>query len=88
MKGFVQDPQATLDYNLDWSLWLDGDTITLSTWVVESPLVGQSESEASGTTTIFISGGTAGNNYVIANKITTASGRVDERSIELRIRNR
>lgn len=90
MKGFVKDPQAILDYSLDWGPWLDGDTISTSNWVVESPLVIESGTESfdSTTTVLFISGGTAGQTYLVTNTITTAGGRTDERSFELRIRNR
>jgi len=90
MKGFVKDPQAILDYSLDWGPWLDGDTISTSNWVVASPLVIESGTESfdSTTTVLFISGGTAGQAYLVTNTITTAAGRTDERSFELRIRNR
>ena len=89
-KGFVKDPQAILDYSLDWGPWLDGDTIATSNWVVESPLVIESASEVftATTTTLFISGGDAGQSYSITNTITTAAGRTDERTLDLRIRNR
>ena len=88
MKGFVQDPNATLDYTVDWNLWLDGDTISTSVWVVESPLVNEADSNTITTTNIFISGGVHGENYVLTNSISTVSGRSDDRSIELRVRNR
>jgi hypothetical protein len=58
--------------------------------VVEAPLVIKSGSEVFDTTTtgLFISGGVVGQKYSVTNQITTAAGRVDERSFELRIRNR
>jgi len=88
MKGFVQDPQAILDYTINWAPWLGADTITLSTWVVESPMSSESESKTIDTTTIFLSGGEAGNNYIITNSVVTTGGRRDDRSFEMRIRNR
>lgn len=90
MKGFVKDPQAILDYSLDWGPWLDGDTLSTSSWVVESPLtiVPSTEVFDSTTTSLFLSGGTAGEKHMVTNTITTALGRKDERSFELRIRNR
>jgi len=88
MKGFVQDPQAILDYTINWAPWLGDDTITLSTWVIESPMSSESESKTTTTTTIFVSGGDAGNNYVATNSVVTTGGRRDDRSIEFRIRNR
>lgn len=91
MKGFVKDPQAILDYTFDWGPWLGStDTITISTWVVESPIVseGGGESKTDTTTTLFVSGGVHGNNYDVTNSITTLGGRKTDRSIELRVRNR
>ena len=88
MKGFVKDPQANLDYSLDWEPWLDGDTLTTSVWVLESPLAGSNEAFDTTTTRIFISGGDAGNSYLAVNTITTAGGLTDERSFEIRVRNR
>ena len=36
MKGFVKDPDATLDYSFDWSPWLGTDTISTSQWFIDS----------------------------------------------------
>jgi hypothetical protein len=90
MKGFVKDPGAILDYSIDWGPWLDGDTISTSSWIVESPLIVPSGSESftSTVTTLFLSGGDAGSNYVVTNQVTTVGNRTDERSIEIRVRNR
>ena len=90
MKGFVKDPNAILDYSFDWGPWLDSDTIDTSVWIVESPLVIESgtESNTDTITTLFISGGEAGETYTITNRITTDGGRLDDRSFEIRVRNR
>jgi len=90
MKGFVQDPQATLDYTIDWGPWLGDDTISTSSWTAESPMVIESggESKTDDTTTLFLSGGLAGGNYIITNTINTIGGREDERSFKMKIRNR
>jgi hypothetical protein len=90
MKGFVKDPNAILDYSFNWAPWLDGDTITASTWILESPLIAVSASEVFDNTTtgLFISGGTHGNDYLVTNRITTTGGLTDDRSFELRVRNK
>lgn len=90
MKGFVKDPDAVLDYGFDWSQWLGTDTIATSTWIVESPLsiVPASEFNDDTTTRLFISGGDLNASYVITNQITTVGGRTDDRSIEIRIKQR
>jgi hypothetical protein len=88
MKAFVQDPQAILDYIIDWEPWLDGDTISTSVWVLDSPLVEVSESNTTTTTTIFISSGSVSVDYNVTNTVTTAGGRTDERSFKIKFRNR
>ena len=90
MKGFVKDPDATLDYGFDWTLWLDGDNITTSTWIVESGVSIEAGSEQfnSKITSVYLSGGSVDSNYKVTNRITTDSGRTDDRSFMLRIRQR
>lgn len=90
MKGFVKDPDATLDYSFDWGPWLQNDTISTSTWIVDSgvTIVPASESFTTTTTTMFLSGGVDGENYTVTNRITTVGSRTDERSIEIKIRQR
>lgn len=91
MKGFVKDPDATLDYTIDWARWMDtSDFISSSTWIAESgiTIVPASESFTNTTTTVFISGGSPGQTYKITNRITTNGNRIDERSFELRVRER
>lgn len=90
MKGFVKDPNAILDYSFNWGPWLDGDTISTSTWILDSPLTIESASEVFDDTTtgLTISGGTLGEDYLVTNRITTAGGLTEDRSFELRCRNR
>lgn len=85
---FTKDPNATLDYEIDWAAWLDGDTISTSTWIVPSGITDGTKSNTSTTTTIWLSGGAAGERYRITNRITTAGGRTDDRSITVRVANK
>jgi hypothetical protein len=83
------DPNAVLDYTIDWSDWLpSGDTILSSSWSVPAGLTEDSSSNTSTTATVWISGGTAGTNYRITNHITTTEGRQDDRTIPLFVLNR
>ena len=80
----AKDPADVVDYTLDWSDVLsDSETITTSTWTVPSGITKDSDSEADTTTTIFLSGGTAGVEYLLTNKIVTnnATARTYEKSI-------
>lgn len=84
-----KDPDATLDYAFDWSSWLAaGETITTPTVTAETGLTLDSSSEAAGIVTAWVSGGTAGNNYTLACRITTSAGRTDERTMRLIVRQR
>ena len=80
-----KDPDAVLDYQMDWSTWLDTDTISTSTWDVPTGLTEDSETETTTTTTVWISGGTAGTTYTVTNEIVTAAGRTDSRSILIKV---
>jgi TRAP-type uncharacterized transport system substrate-binding protein len=78
-----EDPTAVLDYTVDWTSWLAaGETISASTWVVATGMTQTtpSASIAGGKTTVWLTGGTAGQSYVVANHITTSQGRQDQRT--------
>jgi hypothetical protein len=78
-----EDATADLDYTVDWTGWLlAGETIATSTWVVPVGMtqVTPAPSIAGGKTTVWLTGGTAGQSYVVANHITTSQGRQDQRT--------
>jgi len=88
--NFTKDPQAVLDYAIDWTKWLDevGDSIETSTWIVPTGLTKVTETNTSKLATVWLSGGTVGENYTVTNRITTVGGRADDRSITIRVRER
>lgn len=86
--AYVKDPSAVLDYVIDWETWLDGDTISTSTWTVQTGLTADSDSNDTTTTTVWLSGGTLGTKYTATNRIVTAAGRTDERTIYIVIADR
>ena len=88
--NFTKDPQAVLDYAIDWTKWLDevGDTIETSTWIVPTGLTKVTETNTSNLATVWLSGGTVGENYTVTNRITTVGGRADDRSITIHVRER
>ena len=95
MPYLLIDPQETLDYTFDWSAFLDaagspGDSVAQSSWTI-APQAGSPPAPAlSGavftptTATVFVSDASAGAIYQLSNRITTAQGRIAERSITLR----
>jgi len=78
---FVKDPSAVLDYGFDWSAWLATDTISTSTWTVDAGITQGTTSNTTTTTTVWLSAGTSGTTYKAANRITTAGGRTNERTL-------
>lgn len=84
----TKDPDATLDYGINWSAWLAGDVITSSSWSEPEGIEVDSNTHDDTTTTVWVSGGTLGKIYRLTNTIITAAGRKEDRTIKLVIKNR
>ena len=82
-EGLTKDPNSLLDYGFDWAPWLAGDTITESTWTATGGLeVVENRSEHTlMATTVWVQGGTEGRSCSLTNRIVTAAGRRDERTL-------
>ena len=78
-----KDPDEVLDYKLDWSARLDGDTIASSEWTVPPELEGSREARTDTSTTIWLGGGLNGRTHLVANRITTAAGRVMDQTVRI-----
>lgn len=87
-QQFIKDPDSVLDYQVDWSDWLDGDTISTSDWTVPTGITEDSDSNSTTSATIWLSGGTAGNEYECVNQIVTAAGRTADRTIVIKVEER
>lgn len=86
---FIKDPDANLDYSFDWTSWMPyGDSISSLAWTIPTGLTQTASSSTSTTATVWLSGGAVGQSYQIRCKITTASGRVDERTVTIIVRQR
>lgn len=85
---FAKDPDAILDFSVDWSRWLAGDEIAASEWIVASGLTKTSETNSPTKTTVWLSGGDAGQSYSVTNRITTTGGRTEDRSFTIRVEER
>lgn len=86
-----KDPEAVLDYGMDWSEWLEADeTIAGTPTVTASPdgLAISQVSHANGIVSWRVSGGSLRKSYAVTVRITTTRGRIDERSVVYSIRNR
>lgn len=92
MTTYTKDPSAVLDFAWDWSAWLaDSETISSHTVTVPdaSGLVVDSDSEASGVVTAWLSAGTVSPGaHAVVCRIVTNQGRTDERTLPLYVRDR
>ena len=93
MTLLLKDPGAVLDYLVDWGAeYLDGDMLAASAWFVapdEAGGVTISGSDFDATTsTVKAAGGAPGSIYRLLNRVTLQSGRIDERSIVVRVEER
>lgn len=86
--SFTKDPDAVLDYKVDWSDWLDTDTIVTSDWTVPTGLTLELETNTTTIATAWLSGGTVATSYNVTNEITTADGRTDDRTITIKVKER
>ncbi len=78
-----KDPDSVLDYSIDWSQWLAGDTIVSSIWTVTLGIAKDSDTNDTTSTTIWVSGGTAGTTYALTNRIITSVGRTKDLTVDL-----
>jgi len=80
IKRWTKDPDSQKDYLWDWATWLDGDTIASAAFTVEAGLTKASETSTPTTATVWLTGGTIGVEYEVTCRVTTAAGRVDDRT--------
>lgn len=90
---FLKDPDAVLDYRVDWTAAAGaGTSLLVSDWAV-------APTEAGGVSVVSaaldglianvrLGGGVPGHLYVVGNRVTLADGSVDERSLTIRVENR
>jgi len=93
MSLLLKDPDAVLDYSVDWGAeYLLGDIIAESEWSVEPDEldgVGIVGSDFDATvSTVKAAGGVPGKIYKLVNPVVLDSGRIDDRSFVLRVEKR
>jgi hypothetical protein len=83
---FLADPDAVLDYAVDWSSWLTGaETITSHTATGTDCTV-DSSSEDSGVVTVWVSAPADGAQVTV--HVVTSAGREDDRTLHLSVAER
>lgn len=91
MTDFTKDPDASLDYSIDWTYWLTGsEVIDESTWQSLDGVTIESSSYTDKITTVYVSGGKANTVCRLTNTITTNSipARIDQRTITLLVKDK
>ena len=94
MSILRKDPADVLDYGFDFKDWLkqyDGtvDVISTATWTATpAGLTLEDEYTDSTIAGVWLSEGSAGKKYAVACKVTTAAGRVVERSFTVHVEER
>jgi len=91
MTTYKKDPNATLDYTVDWSAWLTPIADTISgtpVWVLSSGLTKVSQSNTTTTATIFVSGGVLDETETVTCRISTVGLRTDDRTVNLKMTSR
>ena len=78
---FIKDPNAVLDFTINWAAFLGVDTISSDSWTVPVGVSSVTETNTTTTSTIWLSGGTSGTKYPLTNRVVTAGGRTDDRTI-------
>lgn len=91
MNFLLKDPSSSLDYEMDWGedYLAQGDLIAQSDWTVspvhDGGLAVVASTHDGASAQVTVTGGAAGTVYRLANNVVTASGRLDTRSLTLRV---
>lgn len=86
-----KDPDEVVHYGITWAndMALINETITASQWFVASGtglVIGPNPSTFTTTaTTVWLSGGTIGQTYIVTNRINTSGGQTLDQSVVLRM---
>lgn len=84
----IKDPQAVLDYRMDWSPWLQPDELVTAFSATAQGVAISSVTHANGTVTFWLAEGEPTTSGVVTVEITTSVGRTDQRSITVHIEDR
>jgi len=93
MTLLLKDPEAALDYAVDWGAeYLNGDAVSQSSWQVipveDGGLTIVSSRFDNALATVTASGGVQGHLYQLTNHVNLESGLEDSRSIVIRVEKR
>jgi hypothetical protein len=88
MTTYIKDPAAELDYAEVYEP-PEGDSVVSATWTVATGLTQpQTPTLAGNKATVWLGGGTVGQEYSVTVHFVTAQGRKDDRTFTIGIRER
>lgn len=79
-----KDPNAVQRFFVDWRKYMTqvGETLTSSTWTVPGGITQTTAGySAAGLVNIVLSGGTAGTQYTLVNRVTTSGGQTLDQTL-------
>lgn len=83
---FTKPATGVLDYRFDYETWLNGDTISTSSWTVpDGGITVETDANTTTTATAWISGGEVGRVYRLVNTIETAGGRTNTQVMHISV---
>jgi hypothetical protein len=80
-----KSPQSVKRVIVDWSQWIDGQTIKSSSWTCPDLQLANT-SFSDDRTTVFVGGGELEKTYTLTNRISDSSGRIEERSVTISVK--
>lgn len=84
----VKDPDAVLDYTINLSSWLVGETITSITVKSVGVIVDSSSIVTGNKVVLWVSGGYTNSPASVTVRFTTSAGRTDDRTLFFTIKHR
>lgn len=88
--AFEQDPDARVDYPVNWTTFLDGATLESSTWIPEEPSIvtvdEDSFTDTASLAFVAFTGAVVGTKYKVVNRIVDSRGRIEDHTIEIKIK--
>jgi hypothetical protein len=93
MSYYLKSPGGQLDYSIDWAAgYLDSQSVTSSYWTITPVEVGGlavlANTRTAARVTATLTGGVAGHVYAVSNRAIFSDGRIDERTISVRVETR
>jgi hypothetical protein len=81
-----KNPAAILDYYMNWTVWLAGDTLIDSTWSATGSVTLSEPAMVGSVTSVWVAGGIAGELVDLTNLVVTTGGRKEKATLRLILR--